>query len=108
MFEPFPPAGERLIRALYGQAQALPASLFNLGISPYINASIVVTVLLVLPAEIFTFQWLARLKEARKEGKSVSGEGLCKVLAKLISMGGEIIGCAMHHYPPAPPPLYAG
>jgi preprotein translocase subunit SecY len=61
-----------LIRALYGQAQALPASLFNLGISPYINASIVITVLLVLPAEIFTFQWLARLKEARKEGKSVS------------------------------------
>ena len=64
-----------MIRALYGQAQALPASLFNLGISPYINASIVVTVLLVLPAEIFTFQWLARLKEARKEGKSVSGRG---------------------------------
>ncbi len=36
-------AGERLIRALYGQAGSLPASLFDLGISPYINASIIVS-----------------------------------------------------------------
>ena len=57
---------------MYGQAQALPASLFNLGISPYINASIVMTILLVLPAEIISFPWLTRLKESRKEGKSVS------------------------------------
>ena len=65
-------AGDRLIRALYGQAQALPASLFNMGISPYINASIVMTILLVMPKELFGFQWIERLKEARKEGKSVS------------------------------------
>ena len=30
------------------------------------------TILLVLPTEIFTFPWLTRLKESRKEGKSVS------------------------------------
>ncbi|KAG1665642.1 hypothetical protein FOA52_011236 [Chlamydomonas sp. UWO 241] len=62
--------GERMIRALYGQAQALPASLFDLGISPYINASIVITVLMVLPKELFSWQWLAQLKESRKEGKA--------------------------------------
>ena len=64
--------GERMIRALYGQAQALPASIFELGISPYINASIVMSVLLYFPSDVFEFAWLKRLKEARKEGKSVS------------------------------------
>ena len=61
-----------MIRALYGQAQALPASIFELGISPYINASIIMSVLLYFPADIFEFAWLKRLKEARKEGRSVS------------------------------------
>ncbi len=41
--------GQRLMRALYGQAQALPASLFELGISPYVNASIAISMLLAVP-----------------------------------------------------------
>lgn len=62
-----------MMRALYGQAQALPASLFELGISPHINASIVITMLLLLPKDLLPFPWAARLREARKEGKGVSG-----------------------------------
>jgi preprotein translocase subunit SecY len=62
-----------MMRALYGQAQALPASLFELGISPHINASIIVSLLLILPKELLPFPWAARLREARKEGKGVSG-----------------------------------
>ena len=66
-------AGERMIRALYGQAQALPASIFDLGISPYINASIIMSMLLFIPPELAVHsQWITRLKEARKEGKNVS------------------------------------
>jgi hypothetical protein len=37
------------MRALYGQAAALPASLFELGISPHINASILISMLLCMP-----------------------------------------------------------
>jgi preprotein translocase subunit SecY len=61
-----------MMRALYGQAQALPASLFELGISPHINASIIVSLLLLLPKDLLPFPWAARLREARKEGKGVS------------------------------------
>lgn len=61
-----------MIRVLYGQAQVLPASLFDLGISPYINSSIFLTILMVLPNQLMPFQWLTQLKEARKEGKTVS------------------------------------
>lgn len=60
------------MRALYGQAQALPASLFELGISPHINASIIVTVLLMLSKDLLPFSWANRLRDARKEGKAVS------------------------------------
>lgn len=66
--------GERMMRALYGQAQALPASLFELGISPHINASIIITMLLLLPKDLLPFPWADRLREARKEGKG--GEAL--------------------------------
>jgi hypothetical protein len=66
------------MRALYGQAQALPASLFELGISPHINASIIVSLLLLLPKELLPFPWAARLREARKEGKGVSGVWLVR------------------------------
>ncbi len=66
-------AGERIMRAIYGQASELPASLFDLGISPYINASILVSILLLLPKDLIEWQPLDRLREARKEGKSVSG-----------------------------------
>jgi hypothetical protein len=59
------------MRAIYGQASELPASLFDLGISPYINASILVTILLLLPKDLIEWQPLDRLREARKEGKSV-------------------------------------
>jgi len=59
------------MRAIYGQASELPASLFDLGISPYINASILVSILLLLPKELLEWQPLDRLREARKEGKSV-------------------------------------
>jgi len=59
------------MRALYGQAQALPASLFELGISPHINASIIITMLLLLPKDLLPFPWADRLREARKEGKGV-------------------------------------
>jgi hypothetical protein len=37
------------MRALYGQAAALPASLFELGISPQINASILISMVLSMP-----------------------------------------------------------
>ena len=60
------------MRAIYGQASQLPASLFDLGISPNINASILVSILLLLPKELVEgWQPLDRLREARKEGKSV-------------------------------------
>jgi hypothetical protein len=61
-----------MMRALYGQAQALPASLFDLGISPHINASILITLVLLLPKDMLPFKWADRLREARKEGKGVS------------------------------------
>lgn len=67
------------MRALYGQAQALPASLFELGISPHINASIIITILLLLPKDLLPFPWADRLREARKEGKGVSGSVLAGV-----------------------------
>jgi len=64
------------VRALYGQASALPASLFDLGISPYINASIFVVLVLAMPDQLLLpVKSLSRLKEARKQGKSVSGVG---------------------------------
>jgi preprotein translocase subunit SecY len=63
-----------MMRALYGQAQALPASLFELGISPHINASIIITIVLLLPKDLLPFPWADRLREARKEGKGVSTE----------------------------------
>ena len=63
------------MRAIYGQASELPASLFDLGISPHINASILVSILLLLPKELVEWQPLDRLREARKEGKSVSTRG---------------------------------
>lgn len=66
------PAGELLIKALYGQANELPASIFDLGISPFINASILAFVLLAMPADwLPQWQWLERLRQARKEGKQV-------------------------------------
>jgi len=66
------------VRALYGQASALPASLFDLGISPYINASIFVVMILAIPDPLLApIKGLMRLKEARKQGRSVSlGRGL--------------------------------
>ncbi|KAI8473294.1 MAG: pre protein translocase secY subunit [Monoraphidium minutum] len=66
--------GERIIRAIYGQASELPASLFDLGISPHINASILVSILLLLPKELAEWQPLDRLREARKEGKAGEAE----------------------------------
>ncbi len=56
-------AGERLVRALYGQARALPASLFELGISPFINASILVTLVLAMPEQL-----------VREDGERGAGE----------------------------------
>ena len=68
------PAGTRLVRALYGQAQDLPASLYDLGLSPYITASILVGMLMVPQlAQGIPLQALQRMQEAKKEGKSVSG-----------------------------------
>jgi hypothetical protein len=68
------PAGESLIKALYGQANELPASLFDLGISPFINAQILMFVLLIIPEQLLPqTQWMTKLRQARKEGKSVSG-----------------------------------
>jgi len=58
-----------MMRALYGQAQALPASLFDLGISPHINASIIITMLLILPKDLLPFRWATRLRDARKEAR---------------------------------------
>lgn len=67
------PAGESLIKALYGQANELPASLFDLGISPFINAQILMFVLLIIPEQLLPqTQWMSKLRQARKEGKSVS------------------------------------
>ena len=60
------------MQALYGQSKELPASIFDLGISPHINASIIIAVLLIIPKELASFRWLDRLREARKEGKGVS------------------------------------
>jgi hypothetical protein len=60
-----------MMRALYGQAQALPASLCDLGISPHINASIIISMLLLLPKELLPYSWATRLRDARKEGKGV-------------------------------------
>lgn len=63
--------------ALYGQSKELPASLFDLGISPHINANIIIAILLILPKELVSFSWLDRLREARKEGKGVSRSHVC-------------------------------
>ncbi|GIL45355.1 hypothetical protein Vafri_2609 [Volvox africanus] len=81
-------AGERLIKALYGQAQDIPASLFDLGISPFVNASILLAVALVLPQEVTTLPglgWLSRLREARKEGRT--GEALINSTTNLVALG---------------------
>ncbi|GLI64245.1 hypothetical protein VaNZ11_007444 [Volvox africanus] len=81
-------AGERLIKALYGQAQDIPASLFDLGISPFVNASILLAVALVLPQEVTTLPglgWLSRLREARKEGRT--GEALINSTTNLLALG---------------------
>ncbi|EFJ48697.1 hypothetical protein VOLCADRAFT_90455 [Volvox carteri f. nagariensis] len=80
-------AGERLIKALYGQAQDIPASLFDLGISPFVNASILLAVALVLPQEMATLpglSWLSRLREARKEGRT--GEALINSTTNLVAL----------------------
>lgn len=76
--------GERMIRALYGQAQALPASIFDLGIAPYINASILLTIVMVMPEQLLPFQWLRQLKEARKEGKT--GEAQITLYTNMIAL----------------------
>lgn len=55
-----------MIRALYGQAQELPASLFNLGIGPYINASIIVSVLLSMPKDLAPWEFVEKMRAARK------------------------------------------
>jgi preprotein translocase subunit SecY len=66
--------GERMLRALYGQAAELPASLFDLGIGPHISASIALMVVLLVPKELLPYAWAQRLRDARKEGKG--GEAL--------------------------------
>lgn len=71
-----PTSGERIVAALYGQSKELPASLFDLGISPHINANIIIAILLILPKELVSFSWLDRLREARKEGKGVSSSSM--------------------------------
>ncbi|KAG2440274.1 hypothetical protein HXX76_004386 [Chlamydomonas incerta] len=81
-------AGERLIKALYGQAQDIPASLFDLGISPFVNASIVMAIALVLPQEVSTLPgmgWLARLRDARKEGRT--GEAVINSASHTLALG---------------------
>eukprot|EP00198_Chlamydomonas_reinhardtii_P008179 XP_001697516.1 preprotein translocase secY subunit [Chlamydomonas reinhardtii] len=81
-------AGERLIKALYGQAQDIPASLFDLGISPFVNASIVMAITLVLPQEVSTLPgmgWLGRLRDARKEGRT--GEATINSASHTLALG---------------------
>ncbi|KAG2483194.1 hypothetical protein HYH03_017929 [Edaphochlamys debaryana] len=84
--------GERLIKALYGQASDIPASLFDLGISPWINASILLSLLLVLPQEITTLpgmEWLGRLREARKEGRT--GEAVLNAFSNNLAVAFAVI-----------------
>ncbi|KAG2455040.1 hypothetical protein HYH02_000865 [Chlamydomonas schloesseri] len=81
-------AGERLIKALYGQAQDIPASLFDLGISPFVNASIVMAIALVLPPEVSQLPgmgWLGRLRDARKEGRT--GEAVINSASHTLALG---------------------
>jgi len=92
------------MRALYGQAQALPASLFDLGISSHINASIIITMLLILPKDLLPFRWANRLRDARKEGKGVSCStgGECDMWQELPSQcllpGPHLFGrCGNYH-----------
>lgn len=58
---------------LHPQARDLPASIFDLGISPYISASILLTCALSIPPDIANLlpcaEMLSRLREMRKEGK---------------------------------------
>ncbi|KXZ41387.1 hypothetical protein GPECTOR_501g464 [Gonium pectorale] len=92
-------AGERLIKALYGQAGDLPASLFDLGISPFVNASIVLAICLVLPAEAAELlplgigPWLGRLREARREGRS--GEAVLNSASNTMALGFAVYGGLM-------------
>lgn len=69
-------AGDRMVRALYGQTNELKASIFSLGISPHINASIFTMFAMIVPKDWLGFKWLERwaerLKESRREGKAVS------------------------------------
>jgi hypothetical protein len=88
------PAGERMLRALYGQSQALPASLFDMGISPHINASIIIMVVLLLPKDLLPFPWADRLREARKEGKGVSCGGRERAMRRLLPGLGARGTCA--------------
>lgn len=60
---------DRLVRALYGQVGTLPASLFELGISPFIFASIFINVLIGMPKEAIPDSIIPGLREAKKEGK---------------------------------------
>ncbi|MEW5305734.1 MAG: hypothetical protein WDW36_008253 [Sanguina aurantia] len=80
--------GEALIKALYGQARELPASIFDLGISPYISASILVTAALSLPPDIANLtpcaHFLANLREMRKEGKR--GEAHLKSYVAMLAL----------------------
>jgi hypothetical protein len=60
------------VRALYGQAAALPASLFELGISPYINASIIITWILAMPEQLVSSWCLALHRHCRFDTSSCS------------------------------------
>eukprot|EP00879_Flechtneria_rotunda_P019900 GHRR01020916.1.p1 GENE.GHRR01020916.1~~GHRR01020916.1.p1 ORF type:complete len:458 (+),score=125.90 GHRR01020916.1:187-1560(+) len=97
--------GERMMRALYGQAQALPASLFDLGISPHINASIIITMLLILPKELLPFPWANRLREARKEGKG--GEALINDRINYLALLFALYAAFMRAMELAPYALYS-
>lgn len=87
-------AGERMVKALYGQASALPAALFDLGISPHINASIVVAIVLMMPKALLPFRWADRLRDARKEGKGVSAAATLNWVAT--SLGGGPNPASVH------------
>lgn len=44
--------GAQLAKALYGQASAIPGCIAKLGVSPYVNASMVVAMLLAIPQQL--------------------------------------------------------
>lgn len=75
---------------MYGQAQDLPASLFDLGLSPFLNASIMLAFLMMLPAGVAKLPYcgvLSRIQEARQEGRA--GEAY---LVSLINMTAVALG----------------